>query len=78
NTQVQEKPTETIKKANPPNTRSFGQVGYKNANGQIIVVKGWPEIGREIKVWALEDLHPPALLRRRPPAETPILQPASG
>jgi hypothetical protein len=40
----------------------FGKVGYLDENGEIVIVEGWPEVGREIKVWNLERLLPPGKL----------------
>jgi hypothetical protein len=45
-------------------SRSYGEVGYLDADGRIILVRGWPMVGRELKVWALEDLLPAARLER--------------
>jgi hypothetical protein len=45
-------------------SRSFGEVGYLDADGRIVVVHGWPLVERDRKVWALEDLLPAARLER--------------
>jgi hypothetical protein len=45
-------------------SRSFGEVGYLDADGRIVVVHGWPLVERDRKVWALEDLLPAGRLER--------------
>jgi hypothetical protein len=35
-----------------------GKVGYLDAEGEIVIVEGWPLVGSEIKVWDLEKLLP--------------------
>jgi hypothetical protein len=44
------------------NRPSFGKVGYLDAEGKIVIVEGWPKVGKEIKVWSLRDLLPPGRL----------------
>ena len=45
-------------------SRSFGEVGYLDADGRIVVVHGWPLVERDRKVWALEDLLPSGRLEQ--------------
>jgi hypothetical protein len=44
----------------------FGKVGYLDAEGEIVIVEGWPLVGKEIKVWDLEKLLPPGKLVGKP------------
>jgi hypothetical protein len=42
----------------------MGKAGYLDGNGEIVIVEGWPLVGREIKVCNLEKLLPPGRLVR--------------